>query len=102
MQNLRKKITSICIALLFSAIRAFAQATNDNIQRADKMRSMTVAKFDVSPGVTLPATSVDVMMAEIVDELTKLEKFGQVKLEAPAASATQNDPNVTQETQLLL
>ena len=90
------------LVILSTGIPVFTQATKNNIQSASTTQSITVARFDASPGVTLPATSVDVMMAEIVDELTKLKRFSQVKLETPAASPIQNDPNVTQDTELLL
>lgn len=74
----------ICL-LGFTAYLAQSAKSNDV---KGKYQNIEVVKFDIKQGVKFPAGSLDVMMAEIVDELKKLERFKQVAIESEAKTDT--------------
>src|SRR5580765_1511116 len=85
MKGLENKIIPFLIFIFLFAIPVFAQDAKSTSPSA--IKSIAVTKFDVKQGVEFPATALDVMSNEIVDELVKLKKFSQVKLTAPAGAA---------------
>ena len=74
---------SISVCLLFASAALAQQAT------AEKKiyKNVAVEKFTIAQGVEkFPEASLDVMMAEIVDELKRLQKFEAVALNAETAT----------------
>jgi hypothetical protein len=85
--NFRTTVFTFLTAILFMAVPAFAQKAGDNGQTLTPTdQSIEVERFDVKEGIDFPASSVDVIMTEIVDELTKLKKFRQVRATTVLAS----------------
>ena len=99
MKTLKKNIPFLVVIFLF-AIPAFAQGTKGS---PPAIKSIEVKRFDVKQGVEFPATALDVMSTEIVDELVKLKKFSQVKLNVPPGTAATEPAKVDgPETELVL
>lgn len=76
-----KFIACLTILMVFSAA-SFSQDKKVSTAIKEKYENIKVVKFDIKPGVKFPESSLDVMMAEIVDELKKLNTFKQVLMEA--------------------
>lgn len=76
MKNLRFKIVTYVVICLFTSVAGLAQDTKSRVK--DKYQHVEVAKFDINDGVEFSAALLDVLMAEIADELNKLKKFKQV------------------------
>ena len=87
MKTLKNNIVPFLIVIFLFAIPAFAQGTKNANASAPAVKSIEVKRFDVKQGVEFPATALDVMSTEIVDELVKLKKFSQVKLTVPPGTA---------------
>lgn len=88
---MKKFISGIspCVVIIIFALTAtFAQTAKNASQSAANKQSVEVIKFGVKEGVEFPAITIDVMMSEIVDELLKIKKFSQIKLNNPPAAET--------------
>lgn len=71
------------LTLLVFLIVLFACASQALGQTAETgYKAVEVATFDIKPETKFPESSRDVMMTEIVDELTKTKRFTSVKLAA--------------------
>lgn len=104
-----KGIVSILAVMLFVAIPTLGQNASSSAQAAPVEQSIEVVKFDIRAGVEFPASTRDVMMTEIVDELTKLKKFTLVLGDVAVAGAAKKEEPVTEapaatdvETKLVL
>lgn len=76
-----KLLKSLLIALLFCLFFAFSISAQQAAAAAKRnYENIEVEKFTIQQGVKFPESSLDVMMAEIVAELKKLNKFKQVSM----------------------
>ncbi|HRH40085.1 MAG TPA: DUF4410 domain-containing protein [Pyrinomonadaceae bacterium] len=87
MKDLKTKFALSLIIGLLLAFTSFAQNEKNGNTATQTKQTIEVKKFEIKQGVEFPATAVDVMMAEIVDELKKTNIFGQVLIDAPAEPA---------------
>lgn len=83
MQDLKTKFALSLIIGLLMAFTAFAQNEKSANTATQTKQTIEVKKFEIKQGVEFPTASVDVMMAEILDELKKTNTFGQVFMDAP-------------------
>jgi hypothetical protein len=82
MKTLKYLFLSISVGLLFVSA-AFAQQAEKKIYK-----NVEVEKFAIAEGVEkFPDAQLDVLMAEIVDELKRLNKFEQVAMNGAATEA---------------
>lgn len=88
-------LVRIVVICLFAVLPALAQDAKD---LAAAKRSIEVAKFEIREKVEFPATARDTMMAEIVDELTKLKKFEFVKPFAASPTTTTDGSGIASDT----
>ncbi|HRH44897.1 MAG TPA: DUF4410 domain-containing protein [Pyrinomonadaceae bacterium] len=98
MKELNIKLTLAVVICLLMALSVFAQ--NDKTTSTETKQVVEVQKFDIKQGIEFPVTLIDVMMAEIVDELKKLNKFSQVQMqtlsETTKADKTEGEPKLAQ------
>lgn len=88
MKNFKKHILCVFGIVLLATLPSLAQdVKNPSAQSTTK--SIEVSKFEIKEGVKFPEIDRDTMMTEIVDELTKLKKFSEVKAPATAAATTE-------------
>lgn len=88
MKDLKTKLSLSLIMGLLMTFTAFAQIEKNGSSATPPIKqTIEVQKFDIKQGVEFPATSVDVMMAEIVDELKKTNTFGLVFMDTPIEPA---------------
>ncbi|MFL6374713.1 MAG: DUF4410 domain-containing protein [Pyrinomonadaceae bacterium] len=57
-------------------------------------RKLQVTRFQIAPSVAFPETWVDTMMAETVDELTRIKKFDEISLITNAATPSSRGVNL--------
>src|SRR5258708_526646 len=87
MKGIKNNIIPFLIVIFLFAIPVFSQDAKSTSPPVPAIKSMEVKRFGIKEGVEFPATALDVMSNEIVDELVKLKKFSQVKLTLPPGSA---------------
>ena len=86
MKNYKRHMLWVFGIVLLATLPGLAQdVKNSSAQTMGK--SIEVSKFDIKEGVKFPEIDRDTMMTEIVDELTKLKKFSEIKGPATAAAA---------------
>jgi hypothetical protein len=77
------------LILLFAVTFLFSIPAISQTSTTTGQRSIDVAKLQIKQGVDFPVAKLDVMTGEIVDELTKLKKFGTVNsIVGPEAAAS--------------
>ncbi len=96
MKYLTYKITVSLVFCLLGGAGVLAQKQNNKIPKG-KYENITVAKFDIKEGIKFPESSIDVLMAEIVDELKKYKQFKQVSLENQNINKEEESENVEGE-----
>jgi len=78
---------------LFAFVAVSAQDAKSSKEVKGKYQNIEVTKFDIKEGVEFPSDSLNVMIAEIVEELKQLNKFKQVT----SANETKTDTNKTED-----
>lgn len=101
MKNCKRSILLVFGIVLLMMHPSVAQDVK-NASSQTAIKSIEVSKFEIKEGVKFPETDRDTMMTEIVDELTKLKKFSEVKVPATAAAATTETPAQTATSWILL
>jgi len=89
-----KSLKSFFVALSLCLLFAFSVSAQQSAAAKKNYENIEVEKFTVEQGVKFPEATLDVMTAEIVAELKKLNKFKQVSMK----TAGNTQANTTENT----
>jgi Domain of unknown function (DUF4410) len=83
MKNIKTKIVILVLIGILASMSVFAQ-TGKNETTNNKYEKIEVSRFEAKSGLEKFTPSIlDVMMSEIADQLTKLDKFKEVTIKKP-------------------
>jgi len=89
MKPLKSVFTWLSLCLMF----AFSVSAQQTAAPKKNYENVEVEKFTIEQGVKFPEATLDVMTAEIVAELKKLNKFKQVSLKTVDNAQTEKTEN---------
>ncbi len=101
MKNYKSDVLWILGIILSVTVAGLAQDTTTSSAKT-ATKSIEISNFEIKEGVKFPVADRDTMMTEIVDELTKLKKFIEVKGPATTAAAASTETTGQSSSWILL